>query len=242
MVRKKSNNLRVSNGRKNKGNSKDVQASNAGSEKENKKEDSKENIISSNNNSNSNIGGKKEVDVGLDISSSCIGVCILEHKKDVLVEIFKIKLTSTKFEDLMDKATEVKKHFSRLSKYSIKNVYVEDIALKFTSGKSSAHTIVTLAKMNALTCYEMYSQYNVKPEFVNVRTSRKKLGISINTKDKTKSTKEKVFDIVRVMKQEFPWETHLAKTGKFKDRLVYDKTNQDMADSWVVCASGQLIK
>jgi len=242
MVRKKSNNLRVSNGRKSKGNSKNVQTPDASCEKEKEKNNnSKENIVGSNNN---NDGGrpKKEVDVGLDISSSCIGVCILEHKKDVLVEIFKIKLTSTKFEDLIDKAVEVKKHFSRLSKYSIKNVYVEDIALKFTSGKSSAHTIVTLAKMNALTCYEMYSQYNIKPEFVNVRTCRKKLGISINTKDKTKSTKEKVFDIVRVMKKDFPWETHLAKTGKYKDQLVYDKTNQDMADAYIVCASGQLIK
>lgn len=185
----------------------------------------------------------QEVDIGLDISTSVVGVCVLEHKTNNLVDLFSIKMTSTKFKDFWDKALFFEAEIVKQIKptWLIKRVFVEEAAKRFSPGFSSADTIITLAKMNAVACLAMLKVYKVKPTFVNVRTGRAQLGIKINTKDKTKSTKEKVFEQVLALNPSFPWEQHIAKTGKSVGKLVYDKHNQDMADSWVVCRSGQTL-
>jgi len=188
---------------------------------------------------------KINVDIGLDISSSCTGVCILDHHTGNLVQLFPIKLTSTKLEDLFDKINVVSTIFNNLknsNKYNVKNIYVEEIAKKFTGGISSAQTIITLAQMNILVCYEANKIFNLKPKYINVRSARKSIGIAIDQKDKTKSTKEKVFEKVLERNKDFPWHTHIAKTGKHKDEMVYDKCNEDMADSWVIVKSGQITR
>ena len=134
---------------------------------------------------------KIEVDIGLDISTSVMGLCILRHKTGELVSLENFKFTSSSFEDIYDKVVWFEKTWKPDSSWVIKNIYVEDIAKKFSVGVSSANTIVVLAKMNALICYLMYVKTGLKPQFVNVRSMRAKLGIKIDTKDKTKSTKEK---------------------------------------------------
>lgn len=186
---------------------------------------------------------KIDVDIGLDVSSSCTGVCILEHKTGRMIDIFPIKLTSSKLEDLFDKIKVVSECFHKvlkLNKYNVKNVYVEEIAKKFTGGVSSAQTIIILAQMNILVCYEANKIFNLKPKYINVRSARKAIGIAIDQKDKTKSTKQKVFEKVLDRNKDFPWITHIAKTGKSKDQMVYDKCNEDMADSWVIAKAGQI--
>ncbi len=181
-----------------------------------------------------------DVDIGLDISTAVIGLCVLKHKTGELVSLENHKFTSSRFEDIFDKVAWFEKTWKPDPSWNIKNVFVEDIAKKFSVGVSSANTIVILAKMNAIICYLMYVKTGLKAQFVNVRSMRAKLGIKIDTKDKSKSTKEKVFEIVRTLNPEFPWETHLAKAGKSKGKTVYDKCNEDMADSWITCRGGQL--
>lgn len=184
---------------------------------------------------------KIEVDIGLDVSTSVVGICVLNHKTGSLIKIMPVKLTSTKFEDIWDKATELEKQFlTNLDPaWEVKRVFVEDAAKKFSPGFSSAQTIVTLAKMNAIACMIAYKNLNIKPTFVNVRSARAMLGIKIDTKDKSKSTKEKVFEKVLALNPGFPWMQHVAKTGKNVGQLVYDTCNEDMGDAWVAVRGGQ---
>lgn len=184
---------------------------------------------------------KVEVDIGLDVSSSVVGVCVVNRATGSLIKIYPVKLTSSKFEDIWDKAHYFENDFkSNLDPtWDIKRVFVEDVAKRFSPGFSSADTIVTLAKMNALACMAVLNATKVKPTFINVRSARAQLGIKIDTKDKTKSTKDKVFEKVLALNPTFPWLQHVAKTGKNVGQLVYDTCNQDMGDAWVAVRGGQ---
>ncbi len=185
---------------------------------------------------------KVKVDVALDISTSIIGYCVLDTSGNML-KLGNIKLTSSKFEDIYDKANEVKKHLPNivdLSSQSIERIFVEEAHMKFTSGASSAKTLFSLATFNGVVCHLFYSAFGVKPLKIGVRTARAKLGIKINTSDKTKTTKEKVLEAVRTLHPEFPWETHVAMTGKNVGQVVYGQQNFDMADAWVIGRGGQL--
>lgn len=227
MVSKKSNKLRVSNGQKSKRNNEIISKPIPEEEEKIYQE----------------IGKTRKVNVGLDISSSCIGVCVLDFHTQELIELFPIKLTSSKLEDLFDKGDYVQKIFNQINNkdYIVVNFYVEEIAKKFTTGKSSINTIVVLAKMNMNTCYMFYKTFGIKPTFINVRTARKILGVNIDKKNKSKSTKEKVFEIVKTINPKFPWITHTSSAGKYKGKEVYDKCNEDMCDSWIIAKSGPLI-
>jgi hypothetical protein len=126
-------------------------------------------------------------------------------------------------------------------KYEVRRIFVEEAAKKFSPGFSSAGTIFALASFNGIVSYLAHELFGVKPQMINVRSARKQLGIKINYKDKTKDTKTKVFEAVVGLNPDFPWEQHVAKTGKRKGQTVYGKHNFDMADAWVICRGGQLI-
>lgn len=183
-----------------------------------------------------------EVDIGLDVSTSVIGICVLEKSTGKLLSISPVKLNKASLEDIWDKFLSFETAFKAAIKpeWKVNRVYVEDVAKKFSPGFSSAQTIVTLAKMNALACGVVLKHLGVKPTFINVRTARASLGIKIDTKDKTKSTKEKVFEKVLLLQPSFPWLQHIAKTGKHVGSQVYDTCNQDMGDAWVACRGGQI--
>lgn len=189
--------------------------------------------------------GLPSVDIGLDISTSICGVCILETKTSKLVLLDHIKLNTSKLKDEYVKAECVQKYAERLvlsmKQYEVNSIVIEDAAKKFSPGLSSADTISTLCRFNGIVSYIFFKLFGVKPRMVNVRSARKVLGIHINHKDKSKSTKEKVLEIVAQMNPTFPWTKHLAKTGKNKNKIVYDKACEDMADSFVICRGAQLI-
>ena len=114
-------------------------------------------------------------------------------------------------------------------------------AQQFGGGKTTAKTLFSLAAFNATVCYAMYDLFKVKPTKIMVRSARSRLGIKIDTKDKTLTTKEKVFNKVFEMHPEFPWEQHKAPTGQHAGEMVYGKVNQDMADAFVIVKGGQKI-
>jgi len=183
------------------------------------------------------------VNIGIDVSTSICGVCVLENNTGKLVSLFSIKLTSSKLEDIWDKALEFQKEFQKAisPRWIINRVFVEDVAKMFSPGFSSAGTLITLAKMNAIVCLTVYNTLHVKPIYVNVRSARAKLGIKIDTKDKSRSTKEKVLEQVIALQPTFPWIQHLAKSGKNIGNMVYDTCNGDMADSYVAVRGGMLL-
>ena len=185
-----------------------------------------------------NTGPVKEVSIGLDISTRTIGVCVLEHHTQKLIHLDYIKLS--KFDNEYDKADNVSWSWIK-PEWKVKNIYIEEAAKKFSPGFSSAGTIMTLGRFNGIVSYEVYKKTGVKPVMVQVRSARKILGVKIDTKDKSKSTKEKVFEIVHTRNPKFPWYQRLSKAGKHKGNMIYDEVCQDMADAWIICKGGQLL-
>lgn len=182
---------------------------------------------------------KTVVDIGLDISTSTVGICVLESSTGNMLHIGHCQLT--KFDNEYDKADNFDTSWLDLAKWTVRKVYIEEAAKMFSPGFSSADTIMTLGRFNGILSYEIYKITKVKPIMVNVRSARSKLGIKVNYSDKTKSTKQKVFDIVKARNPGFPWVSHMAKAGKFKGQTVYDKVNEDRSDAWVICRGGQLL-
>ena len=76
---------------------------------------------------------------------------------------------------------------------------------------------------------------------VPVRSARKSIGVNINYKDKSKSTKEKVGLIVRTMFPSYPWITRVATAGKFKGQTIYDKVDEDQVDAVVLAKAGRIL-
>ena len=89
--------------------------------------------------------------LGLDISTSCTGWCIL-NDSGTLVAMGSIKLAGSK--SVYDKTEMVKKSFSDIKeKHPISHIYVEENLQAYRPGFSSAKTILALAKFNGIVSY-----------------------------------------------------------------------------------------
>ena len=193
--------------------------------------------------------------MGLDISTSIIGVCFLTRNTSKLIHLNCIKLTSTKFTDLWEKVDFAKVELEKLCQEvlnphhsvnypvyrTFSRIFVEENAKRFSPGFSSADTILTLAKMNGIMSYLARNIANAPVIDVNVTSARSKLGLKIDRTDKSKTVKEKVFEKNVLLHPEFPWPQHLAKTGKHIGQVVYNVEARDMSDAYVICAGGKII-
>jgi hypothetical protein len=183
-----------------------------------------------------------QIDLGFDISTVTVGFCGIDVDTGSTFLIGHLDLS--KYEDEYDKSDAFKVFLSTLALppgKSIRRIYIERAAMMFSAGMSSAQTIMSLGRFNGIVSRMLYEHFNLKPKMVHVSSARAKLGIKINKADKSKTNKQKVLEIVMSRNPEFPWISHIAKSGKSKGQLVYDKENEDMADAWVICKGGQLV-
>ena len=184
--------------------------------------------------------------MGLDISTSVVGVVLLETTHPYkLVKKFAIKLNKTSLEEFWEKVDYVQSVLIQEvspEEYSVKKIFVEENAMAFSVGFSSAGTLFTLAKFNGIVSNDARRIYSCVPQMINVRSARKILSIKIDTKDKTKDTKTKIFEIVRTINPDFDWEMRRCSSGKNKGKIIYDKSNYDVADAWVIVAGGILLE
>jgi len=165
--------------------------------------------------------------LGLDISTSCTGICILDQDLNLIV-LDNIRLD--KCADFFEKCTEVKKYLDRLNKeHVIQNIFIEQDLQAFRPGLSSAATINTLARFNGAVTFMAYQAFRERPNLINVTKARSAVGLKINHKDKSKSTKDKVFEWVSGEIQ-FDWPKK--KTGSVKTSCY------DMSDAYVICRAG----
>jgi hypothetical protein len=185
----------------------------------------------------------QEVDVGLDISTAVIGVCILDHSSGNLIHLDHIKF-GTKQKTLWQKADHAKAQINAIclkKDLKFKRIFVEENAKRFTPGFSSADTILTLAKFNGIVSYLARSALNAEPVDVNVTSARSRLNIKYDRADKSKTTKEKVREQVQLLWPDLPYKSHIAKTGKKKGQVVLDKAMEDEIDAFVIAKGGQVI-
>jgi len=168
--------------------------------------------------------------LGLDISTSCTGYCILESD-GTLLELGHIKLD--KIESFSAKCIAVKEKLIELNvKYQMTIVSIEQNLQAFRPGLSSASTINTLARFNGAISFICFDVLKVEPIFINAIKSRSSLGIKIDYKDKSRSTKDKIYEWVS---KQIVFDWPKSRTGSLKSCCY------DMADSYVIARSAILV-
>ncbi len=173
--------------------------------------------------------------IGLDISTTCTGIAVLHRDTGDLVFMHHENMASkVKYPNFWAKVQHMRKAFVDMHnpEWSVKGVAVEENMKRFTPGLSSADTILTLAKFNGILSYIMLLEYGHEPLNINVRSARAKLGIKVDFKDKSKTTKQKVLDIVEERHPEFPWIYR-----EVKGEQTRTKINEDRCDAYVIAAA-----
>jgi hypothetical protein len=182
-----------------------------------------------------------EVDLGLDISSSITGAVLMD-KKGNLVFMGHVPLTSSKYKNLFDKADAVLEWIKNtLPRHvKVKRIFVEANAKGYSAGFSSADTLFTLAKMNALVSYLTHKWYGVDVIDINVTSARSRIGYK-NNKAVKKPVKEKVREFVLQQNPHIPFKTRVVGKGKNKGAVVPEEGVADEIDAWVICRGGQAL-
>ncbi len=173
--------------------------------------------------------------LGLDVSTSMIGVCLFKNHKFFSMD----KIEVGKDKEFFLKAVRVEEYIKKLSEdYEITELYIEDIFQSFSRGLSSAKTISQLARFNGIVSYIAFRHTGLIPVYLNVNKCRKTLNIKI---DKTEDKKLQVIKWVEKDLAGFKFETYVLSRGKNKGNTVYCKWVNDKADAYVVCKAGIIL-
>lgn len=174
--------------------------------------------------------------LGLDISTSCTGWCVLDKSGEILKIGY---IDTSKKKSLFKKAEHVKVKISEINiDFDIEKIFIEENLQSFRSGFSSARTISTLAKFNGIVSYICVEQFSTEPVFFNVNSARKILGISLKRKrDGGGPTKEQILDWAK-NNVKYKWPDKKLKSGPRKGLVVTDPRSYDMIDAYIVARSG----
>tara|TARA_B100001121_G_C18325925_1_gene450978 strand:- start:134 stop:589 length:456 start_codon:yes stop_codon:yes gene_type:complete len=149
---------------------------------------------------------------------------------------------------MFDKASKFEEEFVQKittdtsgNEIDIKYIYVEDTLQSFSRGLSSARTLMQLSRFNGIVSNIAFRMTKIKPVFINVNTARKTLGIKID-KNSNKDKKEQIMDWVDGDLGGYNWPTKIISRGPNKGHVKYEKFCYDIADAYVICKAGIIIK
>lgn len=155
--------------------------------------------------------------LGLDISTSCTGICLIDENEQVIV-LDAVKLTSTTLSNMWEKADKGIEEIKKLvGDKKIERIFVEANAKMFSTGFSSADTLLTLAKFNGLISYLSHKAYKAEVVDVNVTSARKAVGFK-NTKVDKRPVKKRYLTMLKLCIQNFLGNAMLPKRAKAKDK------------------------
>ena len=164
--------------------------------------------------------------LGLDISTSVIGIAVLDEDKN-LMSYDAIKFKSDV--SLEERADFLSKEIQTLNTtWRIKHVFVEQPFIAFSGGKTTAVTMSKLQRFNGMCCYGLYCIYRNSPTLIQANKARGLVGIKVRRGEKAKP-------VVLAWVQE-----------NYKDSFAYEMTRHgnpkpttyDMADAVVVARAG----
>ena len=168
--------------------------------------------------------------LALDISTSITGFCVFNQWDNVHIGHVDLR----KEKDFFKKVDLIKNKIIELNnKYKLEAVAIEEPLQSFARGLSSAKTLFTLAKFNGIVQYIVYT-LGIESTVINVNNARKIVGIKIDKKDKTKTTKEKVLEQVQQLDSRITWPERTLKSGPRKGLKILDDCCYDMEDSYVI--------
>tara|TARA_B100000427_G_scaffold297829_1_gene278456 strand:+ start:188 stop:709 length:522 start_codon:yes stop_codon:yes gene_type:complete len=169
--------------------------------------------------------------LGLDISSSRVGIALMDGEKIIINEVMKFKSgmsleeRAQKFEQRM---VEIEGH------YVPYELYIEKPATMFKGGKTTAHTMAILQRFNGMCSYIAYKVFDLEPVMVNPRSARSKLGIKVPPRTPSKEMKKMIIEHISTR---FPKQFKYELTVHGNPRPGTD----DRADAIVVALAGPLL-
>ena len=167
----------------------------------------------------------RDLVLGLDVSTSCVGLCLMDSSGQIVV-LDNVDLT--KIKSFNEKCDAVENRLKRF-RGQVKSFYIEECAKAFRPGHSSANTLTTLSRFNGAVSCICHQIFGGDENLVNPVVARKAAGIAIDYKDKSKTTKDKIYEAVS-SRITFDWPK--TKTGNVKPQCY------DMADAYVVAVFG----
>lgn len=133
--------------------------------------------------------------LGLDISTSILGICILNSSlslgdKDYIHKFDHINFKNCK--SIWEKADLVNDYFSKCN-LSISGISIEEPLMGFRQGMSSAQTISMLMRFNGIVSYLSRNTFKIDPAYINSAHARKLCGIKLQKTSIAGPQKEQVF-------------------------------------------------
>jgi len=172
--------------------------------------------------------------LGLDISTSVVGIAIVDPETKDLIVSEHIDLT--KIDSVFSKAELVGSELWQIgNNHDIKNLFVETALMRFIPGRSRADTIVKLAKFNGIVSWMCYDTFGLQPTYLNVNTARSLYGLSFPRGTKGPKRKKMVIEAV-IEKEKTAFKYEMARGGK-----NYKKGTDDRADAIVIARAGEFL-
>ena len=172
--------------------------------------------------------------LGLDISTSVVGIAIVDPETKDLIVSEHIDLT--KIDSVFSKAELVGSELWQIgNNHDIKNLFVETALMRFIPGRSRADTIVKLAKFNGIVSWMCYDTFGLQPTYLNVNTARSLYGLSFPRGTKGPKRKKMVIEAV-IEKEKTAFKYEMARGGK-----NYKKGTDDRADAVVIARAGEFL-
>ena len=176
--------------------------------------------------------------LGLDISTSCTGWCLL-NTDGTFNSAGYIPLSNYKC--MFKKAQIAEKQILEIaSKNKIEKIGIEQNLQSFRSGFSSAHTLSSLSRFNGILSYIVFKMCDITPVFINVNSARKSAGLKIVKKSKGgEPVKEQVFCWSQeyLSKNSFSWPTKVLKSGPRKGKEIFHPACYDISDALVIAVA-----
>jgi len=164
--------------------------------------------------------------LGLDISTSIVGVCVMNDNKIVHAEYIDLRKTGNFFE----KARKVEDSLKEIKKnHNIEHIFIEQALMFFRRGGSTAKTMSVLQRFNGIVSWQCYQLFDMEPNYVTPISARSKCGIKVA---RGKKAKEVVME-------------HFIESQEFE--IIYTRHGNvqkycyDIADAIIVARAGTKI-
>jgi hypothetical protein len=170
--------------------------------------------------------------LGLDISTSVVGVAVLDERKLILSAHWDISKADTLFSKAENIGSEL---WQIRNNYNIEHVFIETALKKFIPGRSRADTIMKLAKFNGIVSWMCYDSFELEPTYINVNSARSLYGLSFPRGTKGPKRKKMVIEAV-IEKEKSAFTYEMARGGK-----NFKRGTDDRADAIVIARAGEFL-
>ena len=163
--------------------------------------------------------------LGLDVSTSKIGYCILDYDKNLIAhDVMKFKPLA-----LEDRAEIFYQFLSDIKKeHKIKDVFIEQPFSMFGGGKTTAMTMAKLQRFNGMCSFAVRRIFGSNPELIAANRARGLVGLKIKRGEDTKRK------IIEWVEKKYPKDFIVELTSYGNPRPGTD----DKADAIVVALAG----